>query len=72
MNMNDLKKGTLCDGVVRNVTSFGAFIDIGVNRNALLHVSRFGNRTFGPGDRVRCKVDTLDIEKGRIGLLLAN
>ncbi|XP_066912868.1 S1 RNA-binding domain-containing protein 1-like [Clytia hemisphaerica] len=71
ININDLKIGTLCDGVVRNVTSFGAFIDIGVNKNALLHVSKFCGRSFGPGDRVRCKVDSLDIEKGRISLLLA-
>ena len=68
LSTKDLKIGTVLDGVVRNVTTFGAFVDIGVGKNGLLHISKFQGRTFGPGDKVMCKINSLENE--RIGLML--
>lgn len=67
LTITELKVGTALEGVVRNVTTFGAFVDIGVGTNGLLHVSKFMGRTFGPGDPVRCKI--LKLENERIGLI---
>jgi uncharacterized protein len=70
--MDDLVPGqTVLSGVVTNVTTFGAFVDIGVEKNGLIHVSQMRS---GPkpelGHRVEVKVLNVDREKGRIGLAL--
>lgn len=69
--MDDLKTGTQLDGVVRNVTTFGAFIDIGVGKCGLLHISKFMGQTFGPGDKVHCKIENVQ-NNNRISLLLTS
>ena len=68
LSMDDLKIGTQLDGVVRNVTTFGAFVDIGVGKCGLLHISKFMGQTFGPGDKVHCKIG--NVQNDRISLLL--
>ncbi|TDP91025.1 Tex family protein [Labedaea rhizosphaerae] len=73
----DLKPGMVLEGVVTNVAAFGAFVDIGVHQDGLVHVSAM-SRTFvkdprdvaKPGDIVRVKVLDVDIPRKRIGLTL--
>jgi uncharacterized protein len=75
--MEDLAPGMLLEGVVTNVAAFGAFVDIGVHQDGLVHVSAM-SRTFvsdprevaKPGDVVRVKVLGVDIARKRISLTL--
>jgi len=64
-------------GVVTNVTAFGAFVDVGVHHDGLVHVSELANRfvrdpaeVVKVGDRIRVKVVKIDGERRRIGLSL--
>jgi uncharacterized protein len=73
----DLKPGMVLEGVVTNVAAFGAFVDIGVHQDGLVHVSAMANRfvkdprdVVKPGDVVRVKVLTVDVSRNRIGLSL--
>ena len=70
LSMDQLTVGLEVQGVVRNTASFGAFVDIGVNSNALLHKSKFGGKTLGPGDIVKCRICEVDLMRQRIGLAL--
>ena len=62
-------------GTVRNVIDFGAFVDIGVHQDGLVHISQITNKKFikhplevvSVGDIVEVKVISVDKEKGRIG-----
>ena len=73
----DLRTGMLLEGVVTNVAAFGAFVDVGVHQDGLVHVSAMSN-TFvkdprdvvKPGDIVRVKVLDVDIPRKRISLTL--
>jgi uncharacterized protein len=75
--ISDLRPGMTLEGVVTNVAAFGAFVDIGVHQDGLVHVSAM-SRTFvkdprdvvKPGDIVRVKVLEVDIPRKRIGLTL--
>ncbi|BCJ67682.1 Tex family protein [Polymorphospora rubra] len=75
--ISDLTPGMLLEGVVTNVAAFGAFVDVGVHQDGLVHVSAMSN-TFvkdprdvvKPGDIVRVKVVDVDIARKRIGLTL--
>lgn len=67
-SMNDLKVGTTVTGRVKNVTHFGCFIDIGVEVDALLHQSKMKGMILNLGDKVMAKVDSLDVNRRRIGL----
>lgn len=77
MDMNDLKEGQKLEGTVRNVVDFGAFVDIGVKQDGLLHISNMstsGRRIENPhdvvgvGDIISVEIISLDLERGRIGL----
>jgi uncharacterized protein len=73
----DLRAGMVLEGVVTNVAAFGAFVDIGVHQDGLVHVSAM-SKTFvkdprdvvKPGDVVRVKVLDVDVARKRIGLTL--
>jgi uncharacterized protein len=75
--LNDLKPGMVLEGVVTNVAAFGAFVDIGVHQDGLVHVSAM-SKTFvkdprevvKPGDIVRVKVLEVDMPRKRIALTL--
>lgn len=75
-SLSDLKHGTNVTGRVTNVTHFGAFTDIGVGLNALLHVSQMkphlmrGRKQLAIGDKVNVTVESVDINKKRIQLIL--
>ena len=75
MEMKDLKPGMVLSGTVRNVIDFGAFVDIGVHQDGLVHISEIANRyvkhpseVLSVGDVVQVKVLTVDEKKKRIGL----
>ena len=73
----DLKPGMILEGVVTNVAAFGAFIDVGVHQDGLVHVSAMSDRFVSDphevvrsGEVVRVKVIDVDVERQRIGLSL--
>lgn len=70
-----LQPGLILNGVVTNVAAFGAFVDVGVHQDGLVHVSELAHRfvkdpaeVVTVGDRVRVKVLTVDLPRKRIGL----
>ena len=75
MEMKDLKPGMVLKGTVRNVIDFGAFVDIGVHQDGLVHVSEMSERfikhpldVVKVGDVVDVKVLAVDVAKKRISL----
>ncbi|MFD2190738.1 Tex family protein [Pistricoccus aurantiacus] len=73
--LKDLEPGMLLEGNVTNVTHFGAFVDIGVHQDGLVHISALSERfvedprsVVKAGDIVKVKVMSVDIPRGRIGL----
>ena len=76
LSMEDLKPGMVLKGTVRNVIDFGAFVDIGVHQDGLVHISRMSKKRFvkhpmevvSVGDIVDVKVVEVDLKKKRIGL----
>jgi uncharacterized protein len=75
-SIQELKPGMVVTGTVTNLADFGAFVDLGVHRDGLIHVSRFGRRIGHPsevlrlGQAVRVKVESVDLERERISLVL--
>jgi len=77
VKLNDLLPGTVVKGTVHNVTDFGAFVDIGVKINGLLHRSELSNKPFrhpldivSVGDVIEVVILTVDAARSRIGLSL--
>jgi len=75
LKMEDLSEGMILQGTVRNVVPFGAFVDIGVKQDGLVHVSHMADRyvrnphdMLAVGDVVTVRVISVDVERGRIGL----
>ena len=75
MEMKDLKEGMILKGTVRNVIDFGAFVDIGVHQDGLVHISQMTKRyikhpleVVSVGDIVEVRVLSVDLQKKRIGL----
>ncbi len=77
LDMKDLKPGMILKGTVRNVIDFGAFVDIGVHQDGLVHVSQMTDKfikhpleAVSVGDIVDVQVLTVDVAKKRIGLTM--
>lgn len=69
LSMSDLKAGMILKGTVRNVVDFGAFIDIGVKQDGLLHISKIPrNQSVSVGDVLTVEILSIDTDRGRIGL----
>ena len=75
INIEDLKEGMMLEGEVRNVVDFGAFIDLGLKHDGLIHISNLSDRfvkhpmeEVSVGDVVKVEVLNIDISRGRIGL----
>ena len=73
--LSDLRTGMVLDGVITNVTRFGAFVDIGVHQDGLIHISQLANSyvndpadVVAVGDLVRVKVLEIDVERKRIAV----
>ncbi|HOL81798.1 MAG TPA: Tex family protein [Ignavibacteriales bacterium] len=79
LKMEDLQEGMELKGTVRNIVDFGAFVDIGVKQDGLIHISQMGNKfvknpleVLSVGDIVDVEVISIDLNRGRIGLKLLN
>jgi protein Tex len=79
MSINDLKPDMVIVGTVRNVVDFGAFVDIGVHQDGLVHISQICNdyikhpsEVLKVGDKVKVKVLGVDLDKQRISLTMKN
>mgnify|MGYP000990665208 FL=1 len=79
LSFDDLKKGQLLTGTVRNITDFGAFIDIGVKHDGLVHLSELSDKfiktpseVVAIGDVVQVKVIEIDREKQKVKLSMKN
>jgi uncharacterized protein len=77
--VKDLTSGMLCPGIVTNVTNFGAFVDIGVHQDGLVHISQLSDKfikdpreVVNPGDRVKVRVLEVNVEKNQISLTMKN
>ncbi|MDZ8119430.1 Tex family protein [Pontiella agarivorans] len=75
MTMNDLKEGMELKGIVTNVTAFGAFVDIGVHQDGLVHISQLSDQfvkdpadVVQAGDRIEVRVLEVDLKRKRISL----
>ncbi|HEY2206943.1 MAG TPA: Tex family protein [Pseudonocardia sp.] len=75
--LSDLTRGMVLEGVVTNVAAFGAFVDVGVHQDGLVHVSAMSDKFVSdpreiakPGDIVRVKVREVDVDRKRISLTL--
>lgn len=72
-SIDDLSEGMELDGIVTNITAFGAFVDIGIKQNGLIHVSRMAGRSLSSlkiRGKVRVRVIGIDTGRGRISLEL--
>jgi len=79
MHMEDLKEGMVLTGTVRNVIDFGAFVDIGVHQDGLVHISQLADKfvkhpmdVVKTGDIVKVRVLSVDTNKKRISLSMKN
>ena len=77
LSMEDLKEGMVLSGVVRNVIDFGAFVDIGVHQDGLVHISQISDayikhpsEVLKVGQRIDVKVLSVDVQKKRIALTM--
>jgi uncharacterized protein len=75
LKIEDLKKDMILTGTVRNVTNFGAFVDIGIKGDGLVHISELSDKfvrdpmeEVSVGDIVKVKVIGIDLEKGKVSL----
>ncbi len=75
LKMEDLKEGMILTGTVRNVIDFGAFVDIGVKNDGLVHISEMSDKfiknpmeVVSVGDIVKVRVIKIDLEKKKVGL----
>lgn len=77
--IDDLKEGMELPGIITNITNFGAFVDIGVHQDGLVHVSQLSNKFISNPNsivhlhqHVRVKVTQIDYKRNRIGLSIKN
>lgn len=78
LEMKDLAEGMVLKGTVRNVIDFGAFVDIGVHQDGLVHISQMAKNRFvkhpldvvSVGDIIEVKVMSVDLQKKRIQLTM--
>jgi uncharacterized protein len=75
LEVKDLKQDMICPGLVTNVTNFGAFVDIGVHQDGLVHISELSDKfvedprkVVNPGDQVTVRVLAVDLNKNQISL----
>jgi len=73
----DLKEGMMLEGVVTNIVAFGAFVDVGVHQDGLVHVSQLAdryvsdpNQVVSVGQRVKVRVMSVDLQRNRIALTM--
>ena len=79
LEISDLKEGLILQGTVRNVVDFGAFVDIGLKNDGLVHISELADKFVknphefvSVGQVVSVKIKSIDAKRGRIGLSMKN
>lgn len=79
VSLESVKEGDIFDGIVRNVIAFGAFVDIGLKSDGLVHVSQMADRfvanpndIVSVGDHIKVKVTSIDLKTGKIQLSMKN
>ena len=79
LKIDDLKEGMILTGTVRNVTNFGAFVDIGIKGDGLVHISQISDKfvkdpmqEVSVGDIVKVRVLSVDLEKNKVALSMRN
>ena len=79
LKIEDLKENMILTGTVRNVTNFGAFVDIGIKGDGLVHISQISDKfvknpmdELSVGDIVKVKVLSIDLEKNKVALSMKN
>ncbi len=79
LKITDLKENMVLTGTIRNVTNFGAFVDIGIKGDGLVHISQLSDKfikdptkEFSVGDVVKVRVLSIDLEKNKVALSMKN
>ena len=71
LSLESLKVGQVLEGSVKNVTHFGAFMDISVGKDALLHQSQFQGSKISVGQRLQVSVKSIELQKERMRWFLS-
>lgn len=68
--IDDLLEGMVLPGIVTNITAFGAFVDLGVHQDGLIHISKMKGKTLSLGQQIETVVTDVDLQRKRISLKL--
>ena len=67
-DISDLKTGMELPGIVTNITNFGAFVDLGIHENGLIHISKMKGKSLALHQKVKVRVESVELDRKRIGL----
>ena len=71
-DISDLKTGMELPGIVTNITNFGAFVDLGIHENGLIHISKMKGKSLALHQKVKVRVESVEPDRKRIGLGLVS
>lgn len=71
-DISDLKTGMELPGIVTNITNFGAFVDLGIHENGLIHISKMKCKSLALHQKVKVRVESVELDRKRIGLGLVS
>lgn len=71
-DISDLKTGMELPGIVTNITNFGAFVDLGIHENGLIHISKMKGKSLALHQKVKVRVESVALDRKRIGLGLVS
>ena len=71
-DISDLKTGMELPGIVTNITNFGAFVDLGIHENGLIHISKMKGKSLSLHQKVKVRVESVELDRKRIGLGLVS
>ena len=71
-DISDLKTGMELPGIVTNITNFGAFVDLGIHENGLIHISKMRGKSLALHQKVKVRVESVELDRKRIGLGLVS
>ena len=71
-DISDLKTGMELPGIITNITNFGAFVDLGIHENGLIHISKMKGKSLALHQKVKVRVESVELDRKRIGLGLVS
>ena len=71
-DISDLTTGMELPGIVTNITNFGAFVDLGIHENGLIHISKMKGKSLALHQKVKVRVESVELDRKRIGLGLVS